>query len=164
MSVVPHVAPLVPAGEDWLLAGPAAPRLHVEPIASMVAAPTPGNDLVVLDNEDAAVQPGPRRLPSMTVMDLGDEPRVQLWEGEAYEHFLVDGARVYPPFPPASPRTDARRRLMTSMMSLSHARRQAMNMDAPVFSMSNGRAAPRWPLPTVRRPARRPPSASRSCM
>ena len=52
-------------------------------VASVVAVLPPGNDPVVLDNEDATVQPGPRRLPSPTVMDFGDEPRVRLWEGEA---------------------------------------------------------------------------------
>lgn len=39
----PDVAPLVPAVEDWLLAGLAAPRLHVEPVTSVMAALTPGN-------------------------------------------------------------------------------------------------------------------------
>lgn len=86
-----------------------------------------------------------QRLPSPTVADFGDEPRVQLWEGEAYQNIFVshenapeERARVYPAFPPASPRTDFRRRFMTAMASSSTAPRSVIySMTAGTSSSTN---------------------------
>ncbi|XP_044332505.1 uncharacterized protein [Triticum aestivum] len=59
-------APLMPAVADWLYAGPAAPTLHIDPVAPVEIVTPPGNDIVE-DEDEAAPLPSP----TPTVVEVG---------------------------------------------------------------------------------------------